>query len=114
MHDRREPIGIVAARTSPVGDRYPPLRPDAVMLDRHGAREAAPLPLRHLLGGQAEDEDILGADMLADLDIGAVQRADGERAVERKLHVAGAGRFHAGGRNLLGQIGRRNDRLGER
>ena len=53
-------------------------------------------------------------DVLADLDIGAVQRADGQGPVERKLHVAGAGGFHAGGRNLLGQIGRRHDRLGKR
>ena len=60
------------------------------------------------LGGrQAEDEDVLRADMLADLDIGAVERADGERAVERELHVAGAGGFHAGGRDLLGEIGGR-------
>ncbi len=53
------------------------------------------------------------ADALADLDVGAVERADGQRAVERELHVAGAGRFHAGGRDLLGEVGRRDDRLGE-
>ena len=50
------------------------------------------------------------ADALADLDIGAVQRADGQRAVQRELHVAGAGRLHAGGRDLLGQVGGRDDR----
>ena len=53
-------------------------------------------------------------DVLADLDIGAVQRADGDGPVERELHVAGAGGFHAGGRNLLGQVGRRHDRFGKR
>ena len=31
------------------------------------------------------------------------------RAVEREFHVAGAGGFHAGGRNLFGEIGGRND-----
>ena len=51
--------------------------------------------------------------MLADFDIGAVERADRERAVERELHVAGAGSFHAGGGNLLRQIGGRNDLFGE-
>src|SRR6202044_2736503 len=61
----------------------------------------------------AEDRDVLGADMVADFNIGAVQRADGQRAVERELHVAGAGGFHAGGRNLLGQVGGGNDHLGE-
>ena len=62
------------------------------------------------LGGQAEDEDVVGADPVANLDVGAVERADGQRAVERKLHVAGAGGLHAGGRDLLRQVGRRDDR----
>ena len=66
----------------------------------------------HLLGGHAEDEDVLPADMLADLDVGAVEGADGERAVERELHVAGARRLHAGRRDLLGQVGGRDDPLG--
>ena len=48
-----------------------------------------------------------------DLDIGAVERADGQRAVQRELHVAGARRLHAGGRDLLRQIGRRHDHLGQ-
>ncbi len=46
-----------------------------------------------------------------DFDIGAIEGADGERAVEREFHVAGAGGFHAGGRNLLGEIGGGDDRL---
>ena len=52
-----------------------------------------------------------GADLLADLHVRAVQRADGQRAVHRELHVAGAGGFLAGGGDLLGQIGRRVDAL---
>ena len=52
-------------------------------------------------------------DMLADLDVGAVERADGERAVERELHVAGARGLHAGGRDLLRQVGRRDHELGQ-
>ena len=67
-----------------------------------------------LLDGQAEDEDVVVADLLLDLDVGAVERADGERAVERELHVAGAGGLLAGGGNLLGEVGRRDDFLGER
>jgi hypothetical protein len=54
---------------------------------------------------QAEQEEVLGADLLADLDVGAVQRADGQRAVHRELHVAGARGLLAGGRDLLGQVG---------
>jgi starch phosphorylase len=41
------------------------------------------------------------ADQISHLDIGAVERADGQRAVQRHLHVAGAGGFHAGSRDLL-------------
>jgi hypothetical protein len=44
-------------------------------------------------------------DLLADLDVGAVERADGERAVERQLHVAGARGLLAGGGDLLGEVG---------
>ncbi len=73
-----------------------------------------PAPGLDLVGRQPEDEDILRADMLEDLDIGAVERADGQRAVERQLHVAGARRLHAGGRDLLGKVGGGNDGLGQR
>ena len=60
--------------------------------------------------GQAEDEDVVVADQIADLDVGAVERADGQRAVQRHLHVAGAGGLHAGGGNLLGEVGGGDDR----
>src|SRR5690606_16545825 len=59
----------------------------------------------------AEDEDVVFADVVVDLDVGAVHRADGERAVECQLHVARTGRFGAGGGDLLGQIRRRHDDL---
>ena len=70
---------------------------------------ALPPPGFDLLGGQSEDEDVVPAHMFEDLDIGAIQRADGQRAIERELHVAGAGGFHAGRRDLLREICRRND-----
>ena len=41
-----------------------------------------------VVGLEAEDEDVLLADMFEHLDIGAVERADGERAVERELQYA--------------------------
>src|SRR5262249_8941250 len=52
--------------------------------------------------------------MLGDLDVGAVQSADCQGAIQGELHVAGAGCFHPGGRDLLGQIGRRDNPFGER
>ena len=42
------------------------------------------------VGAQPEDVHVLGADRVAHLDRGAVERADRERAVQRELHVAGA------------------------
>ena len=50
----------------------------------------------------------------ADLDVGAVHRADGQRAVQRELHVAGARGLRARRGDLLGQLGRREDLLGQR
>ena len=68
----------------------------------------------HLPDGHAEDEDILLSDLLADLHIGTVQGADGQRAVERELHVPGSGGLLAGRGDLLGEVGGRHDPLGER
>ena len=69
--------------------------------------------LLHLVRLETEDKDVVHPDTIANLDIGPVEGPNRERAVERKLHVARAGRFHPCGRDLLGQIGRRNDRLGQ-
>src|SRR6202453_2209631 len=63
--------------------------------------------------GQAKYEDIRVADEIFQLDIGAVERADRQRPVQRHLHVSGPGGFHARGRDLLGEIDRRDDHLGE-
>ena len=67
--------------------------------------------LLHLLCPQAEDEDVLCANVVANFDIRSIQRADCERTVQGKLHVAGAGSFHSRRRNLLGQVGGGNDLL---
>ena len=74
-------------------------RPVAVRLQRH-----------HLLGVQPEQEEILRTDLIAQLDIGAIQGADGERTVHRELHVAGAGGLFARGGDLFGEIGGRDIR----
>ena len=69
---------------------------------------------RRLIGGQAEQEEVLGPHMLADLDIGAVQRADGQRAVHGELHVAGARGLLPRRADLFGQIRRRDQLFGHR
>ncbi|MNL46412.1 hypothetical protein D3C87_1691200 [compost metagenome] len=52
--------------------------------------------LRHFFRGFAEDDDIVIADMFEHLDICTIKSANGERTVQRKFHVTGAGCFHAG------------------
>ena len=64
------------------------------------------------LGGQAEQEEILRTHLVAYLDVGAVQRADGERPVQRQLHVARARGLGSGSGYLFGKIGSRNDAFG--
>ena len=49
--------------------------------------------------------------MLLHLDVGAVQRTDSQRPVERELHVTGAGCLSPRQRDLFGEIRRRDDHL---
>src|SRR5208337_780498 len=71
-------------------------------------------PFGNLIRGEPENEHVLRPNVVANLDIGPVQRAYRKRAAERELHVAGARGFHARGGDLLRQIGRRHDFLRER
>ena len=64
-------------------------------LDRLAAGNAVALLRGNLLGSHAEQEEVLVTDPLADFDIGTIERADCQRAIERQFHIAGAGRFHA-------------------
>ena len=64
-----------------------------------------------LFDGVAEDEDVVFANGIQDFHVGAVQRTHGQRAVQRKFHVAGAGGFGARQRDLFGDIGGGDDDL---
>ena len=68
-----------------------------------------PAGLGDLFGAEAEQEEVFVADLFPDLDIGAIQCADGQSAVHHELHVAGAGGLLAGSGYLLGQICSRTD-----
>ena len=61
-----------------------------------------------LIGSLAEDIDVLFAHLLADLHVGTVHGAEGQRTVQHKLHVAGAGSLLGGKADLLGQIAGRD------
>ncbi len=62
----------------------------------------------HLFNRVAEDKDVLLAHLLSDFHVSAIQRPDGQRAVQRQLHVAGARGFFTRGGDLLGDIRRRD------
>jgi hypothetical protein len=66
-----------------------------------------------LAQGFADYDDDVAAHPLADLDVGAIEGADREGAIEGHLHVAGAGGLHAGGGDLLGEVHRRIDALAQ-
>src|SRR6267154_2922140 len=63
---------------------------------------------------QSKDKHILGADRIANLDIGAVEGPERQRTIHREFHVAGSRCFPAGGGDLFGHIGGGNDFLRER
>ena len=80
-------------------------------VNRH--RVVAFLPERpELLISVSEQEDILPADRVGNLVIGAVMGGDRERPVQRELHIAGARRLGARHGNLFRKIARRNEVLG--
>ena len=65
-----------------------------------------------LIGGLAEDIDVLFPHLLADLHIGTVHGAQGQRTVQHELHVAGAGSLFGGKADLLGQVAGRDELFG--
>ena len=77
-----------------------------------GAVVARVIAVDDLVGRLAEDVDIVVADLLADFDVCAVHRAQGQRTVQHELHVAGAGGFLGCQGNLLGQVAGGDELLG--
>ena len=83
-------------------DNIAKLRIVVVEIHRHIA--SAPKVV-DLGGGHAEDNYILIADCVVNLNIRAVERAEGYRAVHHQLHVARAARLGSGEGYLLADIG---------
>ncbi len=72
-----------------------------------------PLQCLHLVHIQTEDGAVLGPRLFGDLDVGAVQGTDGDGTVQGHLHVAGTRGFITGSGDLLGDVGRRDQLLGQ-
>ena len=57
-----------------------------------------------LVGRDAEEEEVVDSDPVENLDVGAVERADGDRTIEGQFHIASAGRLLTGERDLFRDI----------
>jgi len=68
----------------------------------------------NLLCAEPEQKEILLTGFLRHFDGCPVAGADSQRAVHHELHIARAARLVAGGRDLIGDIGGRDQTLGER
>ena len=77
-------------------------------IDLHGVVVVLAIHILHGVCTHAEDVDVIHAHLLADLHVGAIHGANGQRAVHHELHVAGAAGLLGGGGQLLGNFCRRN------
>jgi len=46
---------------------------------------------------KAKDKDIVRTNMIANLDVSAIESSDLQPTVDRELNITGAGGFHSGG-----------------
>src|SRR4029079_7923518 len=77
VHDRPEPVRVAKAEEPRLDERQY-LRETGAALDEGGRGVAlAPEP-RDLWSVEAEQKEVVGADLIANLDVGAVERADRE------------------------------------
>src|SRR5215475_225374 len=67
-----------------------------------------------LFGAKPENEDIRFTHFLADFDIGPIERADRQRAIEGEFHIAGPGSLRASGGDLLADVGSRDNLFRQR
>src|ERR1700751_4399483 len=72
------------------------------------------LAILNLFDGQAKQEQVLLPCFLRHFDSRAVQSADRQSSIHHELHVAGSAGLVACGRNLVGDIARRDQPLSQR
>ena len=113
IREHHEPVVVEQVRDDRLEDALVAARERARRDEVHRAAQVlvALVELGRLVSGRpqrldlglahSEQEEVVVADELADLDVRAVVGADRERAVEGELHVSGAGCLLAGERDLL-------------
>ena len=105
-------LGIARCHKGGVGDKVHQQLNTGLAVERAGVIAAVGVELLDLFGRGAKGVDVLVAHELGDLDIGAVERAQGQSTVEHELHVGGAARLLGGQADLLGDVGGGNHALG--
>ena len=66
----------------------------------------------HFLHVLSEDEHVFHANLLGDLNISTVHSTDDKAAIHHKLHIGGTRSFCACSRDMLRQLGSRDNNLG--
>ena len=105
-------LGIARCHKGGVGDKVHQQLNTGLAVERAGVIAAVGVELLDLFGRGAKGVDVLVAHEFGDLDIGAVERAQGQSTVEHELHVGGAARLLGGQADLLGDVGGGNHALG--
>ena len=111
INEGAKEVCVTAGRGSG-GDEVQYLAKDRILLVKIPRPITAGLEVPGLVSGQSEQEEVVGADLITDFDVCAVQSSDGQGTVQRELHITGAGGLLASHRNLLGEVGSGIERLG--
>ena len=105
-------LGVAGRHKGGVGDKVHQQLDAGLAVERAGVVSAVGIELLDLLGRGAKGVDVLVAHEFGDLHVGAVERAQGQGAVEHELHVGGAARLLGGQADLLGDVSGGDHTLG--
>ena len=105
-------LGVAGRHKGGIGDEVHQQFDAGLAVESAGIVGAVSVELLDLLGRGAKGVDVLVADELGNLHVGAVECAQGQSAVEHELHVGGATRLLGGQADLLGDVSGGNDTLG--
>ena len=105
-------LGVAGRHKGGVGDKVHQQLDAGLAVERAGIVGAVGVELLDLLGRGAKGVDVLVAHEFGDLHVGAVERAQGQGAVEHELHVGGAACLLGGQADLLGNVGGGDHTLG--
>ena len=105
-------LGVAGRHKGRVGDEVHQQFNAGLAVERTGVVGAVGVEPLDLFGRGTKGIDVLVAHELGNLHVGAVERAQGQSAVEHELHVRSAARLLGGQADLFGDVGGGNHALG--